>query len=53
MKHQLPRPEMKEGRNLLHSHADGNQEVSRPQKIDPPQRDLPRWSLVSVPRAQG
>ena len=41
---------MKEGRNLLHSHADGNQEVSGPQKINSPQRDFPRRSFVSVRR---
>jgi hypothetical protein len=42
---------MKEGRNLLHSHADGDQEVSGPEKINSPQSDLSRGSFVSVPRA--
>jgi hypothetical protein len=43
---------MKEGGNHLHSHANGDQEISGPQKINSPQRDLLHRSLVAFLRAQ-
>jgi len=49
--HQLLQPVMNEGRNYLHLHADCNQEVSSPQKINSPQCDGARGSFVSLLRA--